>query len=307
MNSTNSSLIIRLPNWVGDVVMALPTIKALREQGISLQLLGKPWINDLLAALDLPLFTLEKKFWATRNKIAQIPADKIVLLTNSFSSALSARLANKQVIGYSTDHRSFLLKQSLTPSASVHEVNYFWNIAAFACQYWFPEIYWPQHLPSTIHLPLCEKALTRVKELLAAQKIQQPFWVLCPFAQGTGINNQSKIWPFWSELSAALKDKMLLVCPGPQEESQAAHLVPHARALTGLNLAEYAALLSLAEQVIANDSGPMHMAAALNPHTLGLFGVSKPQRTQPWGGTYLGSDTQWPSLDTVLAQLKIFK
>lgn len=304
MGYSNSAVIVRLPNWVGDVIMALPTIHALQAQGIELYLLGKPWIKELLAGLNLPLFVLEKKFWANKKIISQIPANKMLLLTNSLSSALLARLAGKETIGYVGDHRRFILSHSLKPLTAIHEVNYFWNIAAFACEQWFTKTTWPAQMPDTIHLPLSDRALITVKTKLEEQGIQHPFWVLCPFAHGTGVNKQSKIWPFWPQLSQALQDKTLLVCPGPNEEAQCEQLVPHAKVLAGLNLAEYAALLSLAERVIANDSGPMHIAAALNPTTLGIFGVSDPQRTKPWGATYVGSLNEWPSLENVLTQLK---
>ena len=47
------SLIIRLPNWVGDVIMALPALQSLQQSGIELLLFGKPWANDLLAATGM--------------------------------------------------------------------------------------------------------------------------------------------------------------------------------------------------------------------------------------------------------------
>jgi heptosyltransferase-2 len=130
--------------------------------------------------------------------------------------------------------------------------------------------------------------------------------VLCPFAHGTGKNNVSKIWPHWCALSRELsQDHTLIVCPGKNEEHLCAELVPEATVIADLNLSEYAALLSMSQGVIANDSGPMHLASAVGAKTLGIFGVSEPKRTSPWGGDSIGDQNGWPTLLQV--QDKIFK
>ena len=81
--------------------------------------------------------------------------------------------------------------------------------------------------------------------------------------------------------------------------------MPDATIISGLNLGTYAALLAQAEQVIANDSGPMHIAAAVGAKTLGLFGVTDPLRTSPWGQDYLGTKDRWPAVEEVCQYLGI--
>ena len=151
MNPSNSnlSLIVRLPNWVGDVVMALPTLHALAELGLNLQLVGQRWAGDLLAAMNMPVCSLEDGFWQTSKKLAKMTEHKkALLLTNSFSSALMMRIAGKAVIGYKTDGRQCLLTSGLSkPTVQQHEVDYFWSIARHASQYWFPELPWANEPP----------------------------------------------------------------------------------------------------------------------------------------------------------------
>lgn len=304
MTDPNPSLIVRLPNWVGDAVMALPVLQALQQNSIQLYLLGKPWMHDLFAATQWPMISLEKKFFRNKTKLSALPCDKMVLLTNSFSSALLARMAGKKVIGYNTDHRQLLLTKSMKPQHDVHEIDYFWRLTEFACAHWFPNLSWPTTLPERLHFPLNESLVSRVQNLLTQKGITTPFWVVCPFAHGTGVNKQPKIWPHWRELSRQLSTQYpLVVCPGPNEEALSQELVPEATVFPGLKLNEYAALLSLADQVIANDSGPMHIAAAVNRNTLGIFGVSNPQRTRPWGADYIGALNSWPTIDKVLSKL----
>jgi len=303
-DQTNPSLIVRLPNWVGDVVMALPALQTMHEMGIELFLLGKPWAIDLLAALDMNILSLTSNFWQTRKKIAAIVnTDKALLLTNSFSSALLTFLAGKAPIGYKTDSRQVLLKSSLSKQHALHEVQYFWNIAQFASQYWYPSLKWLKRTPDKITLPLCPVATASAKQRLFDANIEKSFWVLCPFAHGTGKDGKSKIWPHWPELSSLLKQQNIVVCPGKNEEAMCSGLAPGATVLSGLNLSEYAAILASADFVIANDSGPMHIAAAVGANTLGIFGASDPNRSRPWGANYIGELGRWPTVSEVQNKL----
>ncbi len=302
---TKATLIVRLPNWVGDVVMALPALQAMQDSGIEVLLHGKAWAGDLLAATGVHFLPLSKSFWQSTKRLAGAKSsDKALLLTNSFSSALMTRLAGIAPIGYKTDSRGLLLKASVAKQPEQHEVQYFWDIARFASQHWFPSLQWPQEIPARITLPLSPSSIASAKQILHQAKIDKPFWVLCPFAHGTGKDGKSKMWPHWRELSAKLHHE-LVVCPGKSEEKLCAELVPEATVLTGLNLGEYAAVLAAAEIVIANDSGPMHIAAAVGANTLGIFGVTDPQRTRPWGADYIGSIGHWPSVLEIMAHSQI--
>ena len=305
-STSDLSLIVRLPNWVGDVVMAVPTLQALAGLGLNIQLVGKRWSGDLLAGMNMPICSLEDGLWKTSKKLAGMTEHKkALLLTNSFSSALMMRIAGKAVIGYKTDGRQFLLTNGLSkPTEQRHEVHYFWSIARHACQYWFPELPWASESPAKLSLPLHQAFVTKADQLLSDHKITKPFWVLCPFAHGTGKNGESKVWPHWRALSRQLPHHQLLVCPGKNEEALCTELVPEAVMLPGLNLGEYAAVLAKADRVIANDSGPMHIAAAVSTTTLGIFGVSDPVRTHPWGADFIGKQGEWPSLEEVLARLQ---
>lgn len=303
--SSHPSLIIRLPNWVGDVIMALPALQSLQQADIELLLFGKHWANDLLAATGMKVTSIDKSFWKTTHIMSKVTdCNKALLLTNHISSALMAYFAGKAAIGYKTYGRYPFLEICISKKSSLHEVQYFWNIAHTAGQYWFPELLSAYSvLPPKINLPCSSSAIATAQHVLNIHQIKQPFWIVCPFAHGTGKDGASKIWPHWRELSVHLNHRQLVVCPAKNEEALCAELAPGATVLSGLNLGEYAAVLAEAEFVVANDSGPMHIAAAVGTRTLGIFGVTDPKRTGPWGGESIGEKDMWPTLSEVLEKL----
>ena len=130
--------------------------------------------------------------------------------------------------------------------------------------------------------------------------------VLGPLSVGT-TGGQSKRWSGFAELARQLADRgiVTVTCPGPGEEAAVMTAAPCAIPLPGLGLGAYAALCRLASLTVANDSGPMHLAAAVDAPVIGIFGPSRPARTRPWGAQsiWLGGDGVWPDLDTVMAQV----
>ena len=302
------SLIVRLPNWVGDVLMALPALQMLQNIGINLQLIGRPWASSLLAASTMNTSSSTSNFWQMRALMAKIAhlnhIDHALILTNSFSSALMAHFAGLKAIGYKTDARSFLLASGINKPHKQHESQHFWDIACHASAYCFPSLENPTNVLTRASLTLSTATIKNVNRILTQAQIQPPFWVLCPFAHGKTREGKLKIWPHWSELSRHLTHKQLIVCPNKYETKLCAQLVPDAKIFANLNLAEYAAILAQAQQVIANDSGPMHLAASVGAPTLGIFGVSDPKLSLALGASSVGSFGAWPSLATVLARLQ---
>jgi heptosyltransferase-2 len=65
----------------------------------------------------------------------------------------------------------------------------------------------------------------------------------------------------------------------------------------------FAALLAGARLVVANDSGPGHLAAAVGASIVSVFGVTEPEKTRPWGPRVrlVGSGAGWPRYEDVLA------
>jgi heptosyltransferase-2 len=296
-------LAVRLPNWVGDVCMALPALHALHEAGATLHCLGKGWAPALLAGCPWQTSPLPKGIRAGGRALADTGATRALLFPNSASSALQARLAGLESVGYRGDWRSPLLSQALPkPKAGQgHEVERMYRLAQAAAQRWqwsLPDQAGP------LRLPLTEACETRVTAALADQGIDGPYVLLAPLAAGT-IRGHDKRWPGFPALCRALLDQghVVVGAPGPGEDEETAARLPGARILPDLDLAALGALARSARLVVANDSGPMHLAAAVGANVLGVFGGGEPWRTSPWGAKMIGNDQGWPPEDAVIRRV----
>lgn len=297
-------LAVRLPNWVGDVAMALPALALLRAHGHRLHLFGRGWARDLLAGTPDTVSALPKGGAAARAALRASGARDGLLLTNSFSSAWQARRAGVRATGHRGDLRGLLLAQALPRPRGGHEVEAFWALARALCARLAPGAPpAPAAPPTRLELPLADAHRRAADAALAGAGLRagEPYSVLCPLAVGT-VRGQSKQWPSFPLLARLCAEHGAVVaCPGPGEEAACAAALPGAALLPGLGLGAYAAVLAGARRVVANDSGPMHLAAAVGVPVLGIFGVTAPARTRPWSplGASVGDGRGWPPVRAV--------
>lgn len=293
-------LLVRLPNHLGDACMALPALELLAAQGLQLQLAGKGWARALFSAYSWPVIALKSQMLhdarAMRARVAAgTPA---LLLTNSFSSALTARIAALRPIGYATDARRALLAQVVALADPLpHMVEYYLALARAACGVDAPA-------PASLQLRLSEAASANARKLRADAGVRGAYVVLCPVAVGKH-HGRVKAWGGFTRLHAALVDRgvQVVVCPGPGEHDEVARLLPRARIVAETDVASFAALLAASQLVVANDSGPGHVAAAVGARLISIFGVTDPKRTTPWGPsvTRMGGTEGWPTYAEVEA------
>ncbi|MCR9191203.1 MAG: hypothetical protein NXI01_00895 [Gammaproteobacteria bacterium] len=289
-------LALRLPNWLGDVIMTLPTLEALSTSGFSFELFGKPWVKDLLSAYSYPIHTLPNTFLQARRIYQAQKITHCILLPNSLSSALHLAFSPTQSIGYRSNGRQWLLNQSLEKKPGLHEVEYFWTLAQFAVKKTLVR-------PKNPKLQIADHYLESAALLLKQQHLDNDFLLICPGAIGAGVHHSSKIWPHWQMLVKMLlkEGNTLVACPAPFELEAFQKKFGHdIHILDNVNLPLYAAIMQRAKRVIANDSGPMHLAAAVQAPVLGIFGQTNPQRSRPWGGEFMGDLNHWPNCEEVL-------
>src|SRR5678815_5628747 len=129
-------ILMRGPNWVGDAVLAIPAMKAIREQfpDAEITLLVRPWVAGLFTAAPFidKVWREEKPSglgdWTriARDMRAR-EFDLALLLPNSFESALMTFLGGvPQRIGYATDGRRWMLTSSIAPGKNAkHQVQYY--------------------------------------------------------------------------------------------------------------------------------------------------------------------------------------
>lgn len=306
-------LIVRLCNMVGDVVLGLPALQLLRDQGWSLHLYGKGWAPKLLAGEDWPCTV---RAGSLGERVAQLKAlgatcraqdptfdsrINTLLMPNSFSSAFEPRWAGLRPAGYAGDGRSLLLRPAWRRDPPGHALEGFWGLACRLSGVTAPP-------PSRIHLRVREQDQAEADQLLAAQGLPPGFICIVPYAAGD-VDGKDKRWPDFPAFTAALAqatDRPIVTCPGPGEEA-VAQLHPAALSLPRLSLGTYLGVLKRAGLVISNDTGPAHMAAAVGTPVLSTLGPTKPEQWRPWGPQnriLQGREGRlWPTVDEVLREV----
>lgn len=304
-------LIVRLRNWVGDVILGVPALQLLQQHGFQPILVGKGWARPLLAGQG----------WAThsrpgplRERVAQLRTlrrealaldpgfdrrDNALVLPTSFSGALEMRLAGLRAVGYRQEARGWLLSRAEPITYGGHALTSYWELA---CRFLRIEAAPPQRI-GLATLPADQAA---ADALLAERGIRPGFVVICPFAGGL-FEKQDKTWPAFADYSRALQaqpgfDRDIVACPGPGEEAIVdAH--PGVKRLDGVKLGVYGGLLRRAALVVSNDTGPAHLAAAVDAPVLSVLGPTKPEQWAPWGPQVevLRHWPRWPTVDEALA------
>ncbi len=311
------ALIVRIRNWVGDVILGLPGLQLIESMGFELHLVARgKWAPSLLAGYGWPVHVQPK---GLRHKVAQLRQlrqaltqrdptfanrENAFLLPASFSAALEMRLAGLKPVGVAKEGRSLLLSRAEPWAEQGHELERYWDIACRFVGHIGPPS------PDIGFRVQTSKAL-EAAPLLANNGITGPFVMICPFAGGKAAtaDKADKKWPGFEAFVAQGQARLglpLVVCPGPGEEETARQLYPAARILKGLDLAVYAGVLQRASLVVANDTGPGHVAAALGCPMISLLGPTEAARWAPWGPhvnvlqhARQGLVTVWPSADEV--------
>ncbi len=303
------TLAIRLPNHLGDVCMCVPALDLL-AQHFSLMLVGKPWIGSLFADYGWPVVALNGSGRAQRSELRRQRKAQgtkwersALLFTHSFGSALQLRLAGLRPRGYATEGRSLLLSRALPVPArwasDMHTVEYYLELAARAFD--LP----PVAPPTALRLRVSEAAQHHAYTLVHSNRNGRvPYVVLCPLAVGLH-QGKVKAWNGFGRLCEALRARgvRVVAMPGPGELDAVRAAVPTATVLPASNVGTFAALLAGARLVVANDSGPGHLAAAVGTPLVSVFGVTDPLKTRPWGErvTLLGGKDGWPDYAAVEA------
>lgn len=304
MHNSKKILIIG-PAWVGDMVMAQTLFKVLRAQNpsITLDVLAPPWSRPLLErmpevneALDLPFghgeLNLRKRYQLARS-LRERQYQQVIVLPNSFKSALIARWAKiPERTGWLGEYRWFLLNdfRYLNKERLPLMIDRFMALAFSREAYDKNDPILRETLGSTQFFPSLKIDSASLSSSLEKFKLNtdRPVLGLCPGAEF----GPSKRWP--SEYYAAVAREKLdqgwqVWIFGSAKDAVVAEEI---QALTNHRcvtlagktaLTEAIDLLSVSTAVVSNDSGLMHMAAALNRPLVAVYGSSSPRFTPPLG------------------------
>lgn len=284
-------LLVRLPNWLGDLVLAWPVVEAAAARGAAF--VGPPAFASLItqrhpASIYLP--TTRGQRYALAGPIRALRPSAALLLTDSFSSTLLMAMAGvPSRVGYAAEWRGFLLTRRVRragparSSARTAEYRVLGEAAGLTGMRESPAI-----RPTPLEMERGAAALERGGLDEGAYAVLAPGASYGP-AKQWGADRFAEVGA-----RAARTHGLALVLVGSAEDRSVASAAARGAAAAGArvsdvtgstDLGELLGILAKARAIVSNDSGVMHLAAALGRPTVGVFGSTSPVWTSaaaPW-------------------------
>lgn len=293
-------ILIRATNWVGDAIMALPALRAVRSRfpKASIAIVARPYVADIYRGQGIcdQLIPYDPKGahagLSGRERLArELRAQKFdvaLLLQNAFDAAwLAWRAGVPERIGYARDGRSLLLTKKIrvpnTGEIPAHEQVYYLELVRRAG--------WIDALPSESHITLrvseeqCRRAEDVIVSAGAGQKRMR-------IAIGAGASyGSAKCWPperfaeFVNRFRVHTDADVILFGTAAEREVSSAIVAgikgPCINLVGKTDIADLPGLLSRCQLFVGNDSGAMHVAAAVGLPVVAVFGPTDPHGTAP--------------------------
>ena len=293
-------VVVRGTNWVGDSLMTIPALRALRRvlPDAHITLVIRPGTKGIFSEAD---FIDEILVYDRKNAfsiVAQVREwkrrkfDLAVLFQNAFEAALIPFLAGVPLrLGYATESRQALLTHPLPLPEwrhDRHEVFYYLYLVTALEQMLFGRSIICEAEPDA-SIQISEARKAQAAELLRAYGVSEEDAVvaICPGS----INSRAKRWP--AESYALLADRLIeskrrVLFIGSKDETDVSEDVTRRMlqkpiVLTGkTTLDQITAVLDRADLIVTNDTGPAHIGAALGRPTIVIFGPTNPLTTRPF-------------------------
>jgi heptosyltransferase-2 len=289
-------ILVRSTNWLGDAVMSLPALRALRQRfpDAEIAILAKPWVADLYhresfcdRMIPYTPRTLGQK-WAAGRALAPEDFDCAILLQNAFEAAAVACLAGiPERIGYARDGRSLLLTRAIpVPRKGEiprHERFYYLELLHRARIL--------DDLPENDRIRLDGAPQARAAGVARYEQLGMGDTVV-GMSPGAAYGTAKRWLPerfaeAATQVAGALGASVAIF--GSKEERELCETI--AAAIPGnvhnfageTTLAEYIDLAAACRVYLTNDSGGMHVASALGVPTVAIFGATDDMATGPTG------------------------
>jgi len=292
------NILIRGTNWIGDAVMTIPAVNAVRNTfpQARISILAKPWLAEvyrLCPSLDEIILFHDPGFHSgiagkikLGNELRKLKFDAAILLQNAIEAAIITWWAGIPIrAGYNSDGRGLLLTHSVqrtTAIRKVHQTKYYLEmVKALGCQ----------SAEANVHLKPGKEYETLSETLFDEHGIGRDAFLI-GIAPGAAYGPAKRWFP---ERFAAVADRLMndfsaqALLFGSSADRKSTDAVQHNAthqliSLAGkTNLKETIALIARCNLFISNDSGLMHVAGALNIPTVAIFGSTNPITTSPAG------------------------
>lgn len=290
----NQNILVWLPSPMGDAVLCTPVLRAIRQKcpDAAIWLYGNSIVRNVLSPNTVSSNWIDQKSnnpFAVAAELKKHSFDAVILFKNSFMSAFTVWLARIPArIGYAREGRGWFLTEKLAPKrlpdgnyAPLSMIDYYLALAA------------PLGAQTADRMPELSIAPQDVKTL--KEKLPEVFVADGPkvILVVGGAFGANKCWPAenFAKLADWLVEKyeatvILSVAPNSFEREIAEEVCENSKhrifnlGETPLSLGELKAMFSTADLVVANDTGPRHIAIALNRKVITLFGPNDPAWTQ---------------------------
>ena len=284
-----------LPNWVGDVVMATPALRAIRRHFGGARRIGilRPYLVDLLSGTDYldecwPFDPRGKDARYGRRalvrRMRREHLDMVILMTNSLHTGLLAWLGSaKRRIGYDRYGRGLLLTERIQPPregrrvAPMPVVDYYLNLAtALGCARESPRL----------ELATTDEEACLGEQIWSELGLRADGRVIV--LNSSGAYGGAKLWPVrhTAELARRIVDQtdhdVLILCgPGERDTArQTARLADRRRVFSladgPVGISASKVCLRRSRLMVSTDSGPRHIAAAFGKPVITMFGPTRP-------------------------------
>ena len=296
LTETPSRVLIVAPSWIGDTIIAQPLFMRLKERdpGCEIDALAQPWVAPVLRAMPQVAQVIESPLrhgrfdlvlrWQLARRLAAGQYGEAIVLPNSWKSALLPFLAGISVrTGFVGESRYGLLNRihKLDRTKLPRQVDRYAQLAQPPGQALRQPLPQPQLGRDLVHE-------TATLAALGLAEAREPI-VFCPGAE----YGPAKRWPaaYYAELARALGARGHAVWllgsakDAPVADEIVATSAGAAVSLCGrTSLVQALDLIGNACLVVTNDSGLMHVAAALGRPLVALYGSSSPDYTPPLSG-----------------------
>ncbi len=293
-----SNILVRATNWVGDAVMSVPALRAIRERfpRARVSVLARPWVADIYARESwcdqLIPYTAERGArdwagkWHAASALRREKFDCAILLQNAFEAALVVWMARIPVrIGYDRDARGVLLTNAvLVPKPGdtpPHQRYYYLELLRRA--------------GIIERLPHVEAI--RLEGVPDAAQVGRPRLYGCVVGVSPGAAyGTAKRWlpERFAETAVRLGSEFAggVAVFGSRDERPLCEQVAQAIRASGVQAINFAGATTLREFIemvaacrvfVTNDSGAMHIASALGVPTIAVFGATDHVATGPTG------------------------
>lgn len=294
-NIQPDKILIRSTNWIGDAIMTTPAVRTIRENfpNAYIAVLVHPWVADVFSAsphVDEIIFYNKKTdhkglmgMWRLGRELSRGGYDMAFLLQNAFEAALIAFLAEIPVrAGYNRDCRGLLLTHSVPidpETKKIHQVHYYQLMLkklGLTCG------------PDELFLAVSAENMAWARNLIEKNNPTGPVIGINPGA----AYGPAKRWPAekYADLSARFVEELraTVVVFGTEADQKAAATIQKKtpKAIVDLcgktSLGQALAVIKMCHCFVTNDSGLMHVGAALQTPLVAIFGSTDHTATGPF-------------------------